>query len=353
MKKAKRIRTAIIILASLVIYFVAISVLVCFEAIEEKASIKSIPDAIWYSIVTLTTVGYGDMFPVTFHGKIVGYFFVICSLGFLGFLISKLTDAFINVREKNKMGLFGTKFDNHIVILGWDDFARTIVDQLINAGNRVAIVTNNKNDVDFIRESFDDKVVYTLFTDLKNIESVAKANISKAAIIFINLKDDTGKLVYMLNLKKYFGDLEFVITLNNASLKDTFHSAGARYVLSKNEIAAKIVASYIFEPDVAEYNADLLASSKTDEDFDIHQYRVTQKNPFIGNTYGEAFITIKNKYNSILIGMSKYDDTKRILLKNPPDETKIELNNYLIIISNGRSEQRISEAFDIKEGIIT
>ena len=114
-----------------------------------------------------------------------------------------------------------------------------------------------------------------------------------------------------------------------------------------------MVASYIFEPDVAEYNADLLASSKTADDFDIQEYRVIRNNPFSGKTYGQAFARIKKEYNSILIGMSKKTDSLRKLLKNPPDNTLINEGDYLILITNGKSEKLVSNAFGIQEGVLT
>lgn len=335
------------------IFIFALHFLVFFETQTEDSGIRSFPDALWYSVVTLTTVGYGDMFPVTTGGKIIGYCFVISSLGFLGFLISKLTQVFIHFRERQIMGLFGTKFKKHIIIVGWDNFARTIVDQLVNAGNRVAIITNTRDAVDLIHEKYNEKNVFVLFTDLNNLETVAKANVKDASVVFVNLADDTQKLVYILNLKKYFGNLSFVVTLDNADLKDTFHSAGVSFVLSRNEVAAKMVASYIFEPDVADYNADLLASSKSEDDFDIQEYRVTQQNPFTGKTYGEAFLKIKKEFNSILIGLSKRIGDKRQLLKNPPDDTVINIGDYIILITNGRSEKLVSRVFGIQEGILT
>ena len=56
------------------------------------------PDALWWSIVTMTTVGYGDISPETTGGRIVGFIVMLMGIGFLGLLTATIASAFI---EKN------------------------------------------------------------------------------------------------------------------------------------------------------------------------------------------------------------------------------------------------------------
>lgn len=57
------------------------------ESANPDASISSFTDALWYSIVTISTVGYGDLYPVTPLGKLIGLLFVVLSVGALAFLV--------------------------------------------------------------------------------------------------------------------------------------------------------------------------------------------------------------------------------------------------------------------------
>lgn len=61
--------------------------LTAVERTHPDASIRSFSDAIWYSVVTLSTVGYGDLYPVTTVGKLIGVLFVLLSVGALAFLV--------------------------------------------------------------------------------------------------------------------------------------------------------------------------------------------------------------------------------------------------------------------------
>lgn len=75
------------LLLLLALYFGLLLSLTAAESAHPDASITSISDALWYSIVTISTVGYGDLYPVTWPGKIIGLLFVVLSVGALAFLV--------------------------------------------------------------------------------------------------------------------------------------------------------------------------------------------------------------------------------------------------------------------------
>ena len=314
--------------------------------------IRSVGDAAWYSLVTLTTVGYGDKYPVSVAGKTIGALFLLGSLGVLGVLIYKVSEHITDLRERRKMGYNGTSFKRHVLIVGWDDFARSVAHQLLNADLRIAIVTDTKDDVDLIYEQFPKDRVYVLFADLKDPLLLEKAGIREAGMVFPNLRTDTDKLVAVLNIKRAFPDTRFVVALDNEDLQDTFHTAGVTFVLSRGEIAAKMVASYIFEPDVAEYETDLLASAKEGDEYDIQQFLVTPGNPYLGRAYGDAFAELKQTHNAVLIGIAKETDGARRLIKLPSDDVRIDSGDYLLMIVNGVTERAVSRLFGTAEGVL-
>lgn len=350
MKHLKKYRP---FLFGLLVYFLFVFSLYWVENGAEKANIHSMIDAVWYSIVTLTTVGYGDFYPVTSTGKIIGIAFVVGSLGLLGLLIGKATERFNEIKERKKMGLNGTDFSNHIVIIGWNDFSREVVHQLRNSDRQVAVVTDSKDNIDLIYGSFGKKDLFVLFSDWRDSSNFDKLNLDKASVVFVNLPNDTDNLIAMLNVKKVNSKVDFVVALESSSLKDTFVSAGCTHVLSKNAIAARLIASYTYEPDVAMYANDLITSTvyNQENEFDIQQYRIMATNPFAGHTFGHAFHTLKEKHNVIAIGICKTQNGQRELIKVPKDDTLIEIGDYLILILNGKTEIEIVREFGIKEGV--
>ncbi|MCD7929770.1 MAG: potassium channel family protein, partial [Clostridiales bacterium] len=89
MKRRRRFLTTVVLVVVL-IYISLLLLLMWVEKPEPTSSINTFIDALWYSVVTLTTVGYGDTAPVTPLGRAIGIVFVLLSTGILVTLVSAL-----------------------------------------------------------------------------------------------------------------------------------------------------------------------------------------------------------------------------------------------------------------------
>jgi voltage-gated potassium channel len=354
--KNKATRVAIAYFMGIVVYFALVTLLIYVEKDSEQSALTNYSNAIWFSLVTLTTVGYGDLFPATIYGRIISYIFVLSSMAFYGLLIGQFTMLMTTLKENKKLGQNGTEFTDHAIIIGWNDFSRMVIDQLLGVNKRVAIVVDKKADIESILERYPEHSgpIFTFYADFSNYEQLNKVNIKNASIVFVNHGNDTDKLVYILNVKKVFPESEFVVTLDNGDLKQTFINAGVTNTISKYEISSKLLASYIFEPDVAAYSESIMSYAKGDGDYDIKQLLVTKENPFVGHSYQEVFFEMKKRYNTVLIGITKRDKFgHKKLIKNPHGELKVSPGDYLVIILNGKAFRLISKQFGVDEGYIT
>lgn len=339
----------------IVIYLGLVYLLVYFEKQDPSSDIDTFWKGIWYSMVTISSVGYGDFVPSSTNGKVIGFVFVISSIGLYGYIVSRLTNYVSIINENKKMGFNGTNFTKHTVILGWDSYSKAVADQLVEVGNKVAIVTRNKENLDLVYEHFSgrEKQVFVLFTEFDNYDTLRKANIHKSTTIFVNVGDDSQKLVHILNMKKNFPGTKYIVTLDNSDLKDTFKTAGVTYPLSKYELSSKLLASYIFEPDVASLGEELLSYAKTEDDYDIKEFYVIPDNPLNGKLYDDVFFEMKKKFNIVVLGVSKPQSKgERVLIKNPDYEVKVESGDYLILVCNGKRDKEIQNFFGVEEGYI-
>jgi len=327
----------------LVLYVVLSFVLFYLEKDSEGSNIQSFSDAVWYGLVTLTTVGYGDFFPVSGLGKLIGAFFILGSLGILGYLIGEISNYIGLYMEKRITGFYGTDFSNHFVIIGWNNFTRQVADQIYYSEKKLGIVTNERDKIPMIRNLYPGDKVFVFLIEYDNYEAYHKVNLKESQSVFVDLEDDTAKLVFLLNLKKLYPQTKFIVSLDNADLKETFLSLGVTSALAKNDVASRLVASYIFEPDVATYTEDLISTSSKEGESDIFQVLVNEGHPYDNRDYFEAFYQLKKDFNLILIGLSRKtgENGKRILIKNPVKTLKIQTDDYMIMIGEQTTKKRL------------
>src|SRR5882724_1150251 len=175
--KQPNYRKALITIAVLVVvYGTFIWVLLELEEGVPNSKLNTTQDAMWYLVETLTTVGYGDALPVTYWGRMIGFVFLLSSLGVYGFVIGQIANIMSTIKEQKELGLNGTNFKNHVVIIGWNDFGQSVISHLVGAGKQVAVITKERPHIDIIHEYYTTDMVYTLFSDYNNFDQLEKAN---------------------------------------------------------------------------------------------------------------------------------------------------------------------------------
>lgn len=87
-------------------------------------------DAFWWSFVTITTVGYGDITPSTVGGKIIGVVVMVFGIGLLGMFTATIASIFVEGKLKEGKGVKAVKVKDHFLICGWSYKAKEIIAEL-------------------------------------------------------------------------------------------------------------------------------------------------------------------------------------------------------------------------------
>jgi voltage-gated potassium channel len=250
--------------------------------------------------------------------------------------------------EDKKLGYLGTDFENHVVIIHWNEFAQEIVQEIVNAGKQVVVITQERDNIEIIYNNYDRELVFALHYDYMDQKTFERANIQSAKTLLLNFEEDTDNLVNLIALKKVFPHLSYVIALNSPSLKETFHELGVTFTLSKNEVASKLIASFVFEPVVAQITEGLMSSATTDEDMGLMQFRIIEENPFVNAKCFDLFIQLKKDLNVILVGLSKKNGK---LINNPTNQHTVEVGDYLAVLGCPKARMELTSLFQVEEGI--
>ena len=89
---------------------------------------RSFPDAIWWAIVTLTTVGFGDIAPVSLGGRLIGVVLMFFGIGVLGMFTATIAGVFVEQRMRKERGMeLVLVSKEHIILCGWNDRTKEIL----------------------------------------------------------------------------------------------------------------------------------------------------------------------------------------------------------------------------------
>ena len=178
-----------IILICLVILVGAIAVL-AVEYNNPDSVIKDFFDAIWWSLVTITTVGYGDLVPKTFWGRIIGIVFIFLGFTLFSTFTAFVASNFIDKKIKERKGLNKIIDKNHILICGWNNSAKKILDFISKLDpteipNTVLVNELTEDDFSSLQNNYPDLQLKFIKGDFTNQEILLKANIKEAKNIIL------------------------------------------------------------------------------------------------------------------------------------------------------------------------
>jgi voltage-gated potassium channel len=155
-------------------------------------AIRSLWDTLWYTIVTLTTVGYGDKYPITVGGKLLGIVMMVLGVASVGIVTGRIASFLVDKQIKARGGLIVMdKKKGHFVICGWKPELETILEKILTIdpdlrpADLVLVNDANPQEIDHIRSLPRYKTVKFIKGDYIDEKVLQRANIRGASRVLI------------------------------------------------------------------------------------------------------------------------------------------------------------------------
>lgn len=220
----------------------------------------SVVDALYYTTVTLTTTGYGDITPVTTSARLVNALAVtpmrlLFVLLLVGTTVKALTDR---SRQEFRLARWRSQVAGHVVVLGYGTKGRNAVRALVLKGerpDRVVVVDRDVSAVEAATAAGHTAVLGAATDD----EVLAQAQTDRARVVVVALGRDDTAILATLTVRRRFPGVAVVAAAREATNAELLRQSGASSVIVSSETAGRMLGLATDSPDTVEVLEDLLS----------------------------------------------------------------------------------------------
>ena len=242
--------------------FIASTAIYLFENPKQGGQIEQLFDAFYWAVVTLATVGYGDITPQTAGGKVVTIALILSGIWVLSFftsiIVAALQDKLLTLRE-NKILAELNRFDNFIIICGYGRVGQEIARQFINDQQSFIVIDNNESNILTAKQ----RGFLAIHDDASKNEVLENAGINSGAIaVLCTTGDDVVNVYIALSCRALNSEIQIISRANNKKNVNKLYQAGANSVVQPYEIAGMLTAEYVGQPVAFEAIMGILSEEK-------------------------------------------------------------------------------------------
>jgi voltage-gated potassium channel len=218
---------------------------------EEFTGIGSWPDAVYYVIVTFSTVGYGDITPVSATAKWFSLSIIVFGTGAFTVAIGALVVPAIESRMAAAFGNMTASelklLEDHVLVLGYGDITESLLEELDGRVD-VVVVTPDPDVASELRE----EGISVLTDDPTDDETLYEAGIERASGVVVATRDDAKDVLAILAARNANPDVRIVAAANRGRHLDKLEQVGADEVISPMVIGGRLLGRSILGEPVAE-----------------------------------------------------------------------------------------------------
>ena len=190
-------------------------------------------DSIYYTIITIATVGYGDIIPITPLQKIFSVTLALSGVGILAyivtFIISSVTENLQGIRSGRIMEKKLSEMENHYILCGFGRVGNAVYEELMKRNQKVIIIEKNEEKLEDIETN--DNVIL-LNANATEDKTLKKINIQKSLGVIVTTGSDVDNLFIVLTTRELYKDAWIVSRASKKESINRLKHAGANKVIS-------------------------------------------------------------------------------------------------------------------------
>lgn len=297
-------------------------------------------EAFYMTIITVATVGFGEVHPLSDSGKIFTAFLIITSFGTFAYAITAITRYIVDGEFKEYFKIYRLnteleKLDNHIIVCGYGRNGKQATQVLKNHNQRFVVIEQKSDPIESMLKKFPHLV---LVGDATQDEILIRAGVQRARAIITTLPIDADNLFIVLSARSLNPKLKIISRASDDNSDRKLKTAGADNVIMPDKIGGAHMASLVMKPDVVEF-----MDYVTGNGVDVNLEEITFENlpgSLQNRTISE--LEVRNKSGANIIGLRTASGEYVI---NPSPETQIIPNAKIFVLGTSEQINKLKEIF--------
>ncbi|MEM5540164.1 NAD-binding protein [Olleya sp. AS48] len=300
-------------------------------------------DAFYMTVITITTVGFGEVQPLDDKSKIFTIFLILNSVVIVGYALTIITEFILsknNIEElkQKKMQKKIDALNNHIIICGFGRNGKQAATKLLAHKQPFVIIERNKE----IIEKFEDDNTPFVLGNANEDEILLQAGITRASTLISALPNDADNLFVVLSARQMKNDLRIISRASQETSYEKLKLAGANNVILPDRIGGDHMASLVVVPDLIEFIDNLAIVGESN--INIEEVQVEKLyDPKTGiKTIKD--LDLRHKTGCTVIG---FKDGNGEYIVNPEAELKLVPNSKVIVLGRPEQIQKLNTVFSL------
>lgn len=275
----------------------------------------SFTDALWLTMVSITTVGFGDVVPSTQSGRIILMISIMAGVGLFTYLLGTILVAVMEGHLKDSWGrrrMFKeiNRMKNHIVVCGAGRVGRAVINELMEEKQNFVVIEKDQARLEELQELG----VPFITGDATEDRMLLAAGMNRARSVITTLADDAGNLMITIACKDFNPGARVVARANRPESIIRLSRAGADTVVCPSAIAGNRMALASLKPASVAYVQTLVEEREID--LELEELIINEGSSLIGKKLNES--RLREEFDVMLLAIKRGEQS---IIHPDPSET--------------------------------
>ncbi|MHC5112756.1 MAG: potassium channel family protein [Planctomycetota bacterium] len=317
------------VIALLAVFLIGMFGFMFVEADKEPTLL----DAAFMTAITLSTVGYGEVWDLSDTGKLWSIIIITFGIGTVSIAFTSLITLFVGGelrthREKEIMQKTIDQLDDHVIICGFGRMGRLIARTMVSHGGQVAVIELKPD----LGEELRELGVPHILGNATDDGTLLRAGLERAKALICVLPHDADNVFVTLSAHSIRPDLKIISRAEQQKTEDKLHRAGAAKVICPQVIGASRIVDVLERPNVVDF-VDVAAEGV---DLEMDEYVISENSRLVGVALRDC--NIRQDSGAMVVAIKRADGQT---LFNPGAEAVIQAGDTLIMVGQAGMSERI------------